>query len=159
MCLLWQRHSSDSLNWEGVLGLIIKIKSALFLLSTCDWTCNPGHVMKKNQIHVQIENAINCTSWIVTSLPLLCETCVNKEATWLLVSHSCKIPCPPHLTHPSLPDSSPFRPPSQWLGLTPASVTSQRPCTSLLGGRHQAWSMMSSTQGSASDPSENWLAL
>ena len=44
--------------------------------------------MKKNQIHVQIENAINCTSWIVTSLPLLCETCVNKEAIWLLVSLS-----------------------------------------------------------------------
>lgn len=32
-----------------------------------------------------------CISWKIMSLSLFYEICINKEATWLLVSHGCKI--------------------------------------------------------------------
>lgn len=85
----------------GVIGVIIRIKSVLFILSDCDWTCNPRHVIKKTktQTHVHRQTDIICTSWIIISLPLPCESCINKKATRLLV-RAVRFPWPQHLTPP-----------------------------------------------------------
>jgi hypothetical protein len=79
--------------WIEHIGLIINITYLLLVLPNCDWIYNSGHIMK-NQTHVQRQNYIICTSWIIISLSLFCETCINKEATWLRNSQSCKIPLP-----------------------------------------------------------------
>lgn len=72
--------------WTGVKGLII-IKSVLFVLSNCDWTqiCN-----EKSDICPETNDIIH-TSWIIMSLSVLCVICINKEATWMLVSQKVRL--------------------------------------------------------------------